>query len=157
VGARHRPGITAVLYLVLLAMGNSQTATQMGTGMDTTMEEGDDRCLALRRLVLRALLLMVLKGRGGRRERRMGPADLRHLVRRLSTELQLGMEVKDHHLKVKGVKVKVKGIKVKVKGSKVKGIKVKVKGIKDGDKDKIANRSKGTGVEARGQMVRLAL
>ena len=156
-GARHRPGITAVLYLVLLAMGNSQTATQMGTGMDTTTEEGDDRCLALRRLVLRALLLMVLKGRGGRRERRMGPADLRHLVRRLSTELQLGMEVKDHHLKVKGVKVKVKGIKVKVKGSKVKGIKVKVKGIKDGDKDKIANRSKGTGVEAREQMVRLAL
>ena len=148
-GARHRPGITAVLYLVLLAMGNSQTATQTGTGMDTTMEGGDDRCLALRHLVLRALPLMVLKGRGGRRERRMGPADLRHLVRRLSTELQLGMEVKDHHLKVK---VKVKGSKVKVKG-----IKVKVKGIKDGDKDKIANRSKGTGVEPRGQMVRPAL
>jgi len=155
VGARHRPGTTAVLYLVLLAMGNSQTATQMGTGMDTTTEEGDDRCLALRRLVLRALLLMVLKGRGGRRERRMGPADLRHLVRRLSTELQLGMEVKDHHLKVKGVKVK--GIQVKVKGSKVKVKGIKVKGIKDGDKDKIANRSKGTGVEAREQMVRLAL
>lgn len=133
VGAQHRPGTIAAPYLVLLVMGHSQTATPMGMGMDTIMEEGDDRCLALRRLALRAPLLM-LRGRGGRRGKGMGPADLRHLVRRSSMEL-LGMEVKGHHLKAKA----------------------KVKGIKDGDKDKIASRSKGTGVEERGQMVRLAL